>query len=533
VFRSIRWRLVTSYVVLTLLTVGAVGSLSLWVVKRYADQKEVDYLTANARAIASQALPLMYPQVSTYQLSQLAQVASFFGNVQVRILDATGRQLADSGLPEHAAELAWFMLPAEVEQIPGGWIIGPLPSQTPLLQSRQEGLPFSWIDRLPPGTSLTIISRTFTPWGSHFSFRAGQIYSQGSTLEEMPGESTASQRSERVIRVPIGDEAQPLGFVELSAGTDFGAEALAATRRAFVLAGSGAVILAAMLGLLMGNRLTTPIARLKETTRRMSSGDLSVRAPVHGSDEIGELAIQFNSMAEQLQASFNQVAAERDSLRRFIADASHELRTPITALKNFNDLLLSSAAEDQDVRIEFLTESQVQIDRLAWITNNLLDLSRFDAGLASMDIETHDLQRLIESALASYRPRIAERNINLVVNLPEESLGVHCDAGRFETVVSNLIDNALKFTPAGGEIEIGAAATETSTEIWIQDTGSGIDPEDLPHVFERFYRGRSNHAPGSGLGLSIAQSILQAHGGYIRAENVPGSGARFTLGLPK
>jgi two-component system phosphate regulon sensor histidine kinase PhoR len=223
------------------------------------------------------------------------------------------------------------------------------------------------------------------------------------------------------------------------------------------------------------------------------------------------------------------------------------LRTPITALRNFNELLLGAAADDPEARHEFLRESQAQIERLAWITAHLLDLSRIEAGLVTLDANTHDVAELIEAAVAPFRLEAQSKEVALTAVLPDVPVAIVCDRPRVEVALSNLLDNALKFAPPGGHIEIGAERTGDTVRLWVEDSGPGILPEDLPRVFERFYRGRSVPAAedsgqtsgaqagqdeGSGLGLAIVRSIAEAHGGHVSAESDPGQGARFTLELP-
>jgi len=170
----------------------------------------------------------------------------------------------------------------------------------------------------------------------------------------------------------------------------------------------------------------------------------------------------------------------------------------------------------------------MQIDRLEWITHNLLDLSRLDAGLASLEIDAHDLREILRAASQPFQLRAYEKGIRLELELPSGPLVIQADRARLEIAFSNLLENAVKFTPPGGEVRLGAALTGMQAQVWVQDTGPGIPPEDLPHIFERFYRGSVTQA-GSGLGLAIAQSVIQAHGGSISVESHPGQGTRFNI----
>ena len=384
-----------------------------------------------------------------------------------------------------------------------------------------------------PDVSFTIVRRRSGPWGNRFSF---EIVPQLEAQEMLvPVEETTAPdipRSDRVISVPIGAPGDISGYVELSSSTDFSAEALSFTRRAFILAASGAVLSAAVLGLMMGKRFTDPIRNLSNTTQEMSSGDLSVRAPITGKDEISELAGQFNTMADSLENSFGLLHDERDALRRFISDASHELRTPITAIKNYNDLLQNSPFDDPATQKEFLQESEMQIERLAWITQNLLDLSRLEGGVASLEIQNWDVGEMISSAVSPFNTILSKKSIELRSKPLAAPIEIECDRTRFEIVIANLVENGIKFTPEGGCIEIGAILHDSTLALWVQDTGVGIPPEEQPLIFDRFYKGHDADETSSGLGLSIVKSILQAHGGEVKVESSPGLGSKFTTLWP-
>jgi len=324
-----------------------------------------------------------------------------------------------------------------------------------------------------------------------------------------------------------------VAYVEVSGAANFSSQAVSTAQTAFLWAALISALLAAIVGLLVSRRLTTPLAGLSTAATQMSAGDLSVRAPVSSRDEFGQLAGQFNRMAVGLETTFKQLSEERDALRRFVADASHELRTPITALQTFTDLLQGSAADDPQARAEFLAESQKQLARLEWITRNLLDLSRLEAGIESLDLAKNDAAELTRSVGATFDPLAKEKGIELCVFLPAEPVEVRCDRSRIEMALSNLLQNALKFTPEGGQVELRCEAEDGLVRWSVQDNGMGITAEDLPHIFERFFRGANPGVEGSGLGLAIVKSIALAHGGKVSAESEPGQGSRFTIELPR
>jgi heavy metal sensor kinase len=289
----------------------------------------------------------------------------------------------------------------------------------------------------------------------------------------------------------------------------------------------------------LARRFTNPIRQLTDASRALAEGDLTVRVPAAqlraGSSELGELAVQFNTMADRLEESVELSRRDRDRSRDFLADVSHELRTPLAALRTFNQLLLERAGEDPEARSEFLESSASQIERLDWLAQNLLELSKLDSGLVLLDLRPDDLRAAVESAAHQHDALAKRRGVKVELDLPSAPIRIRHDPPRIGQVVANLVGNAVKFTPKGGVVRISAEAEPDGARIDVADTGVGIDAAELPRIFERFYRGsRANEArgSGSGLGLAIVRSIVDMHGGTVTVESGLDTGSRFTVRLP-
>ena len=286
---------------------------------------------------------------------------------------------------------------------------------------------------------------------------------------------------------------------------------------------------------------SAPLRRLTIASRRVAEGDLSSRVPVDtestNTTEIRTLSQQFNAMATRLESSVEIIRRDRDRSRDFLADVSHELRTPIAAMSTFVELLQGPAGSDPAARAEFLDSSAAQLGRLDWLAQNLLELSKLDSGLVLLDLRPEDVRGTVESAVEQQLAAADRKGIRLLSTLPDRPLRIRHDPPRIGQVVSNLVGNALKFTPRGGEVRVSAVALpDGGARIDVADTGVGIDPAELPRIFERFYRGSAANearSTGSGLGLAIVKSIVDMHHGTIAVESRLGGGTRFTVILPR
>ncbi len=523
-FKSLRWRLAFSYMLVTLLTALVIGGAAYVLMRQYIESKERASLESNARSVVTQARSLLWPVVRESELQSLVSMTSYLGDVRVGVLDMEDRTLADSGNPGRADQLIWVL--------PSGFGIG---GRMPMVEHMTIILPIREPDQhlsendiyelydLPPDMSFRVIRREAYPWGSRVEFQPG--------FEQMVVDTETN--GGQVVVAPIIESGMQVGFVEVIGDPGFGTETLDTTAQVITIATAGAVVISGIVGLIIAQRITKPVNNLAEVTTAMSEGDLSIRAPELGQDEIGQLGQGFNKMANSLEASFKALENERDTLRRFVDDASHELRTPITALMNFMALLSGKTKRDKKSKDELLKESLTQVQRLEWITNNLLKLSRFDANIVTINQEQVKVGELLEDAVFPYKTIASEKNIDLKAIPLEDEVEVSLDRTLTLSSLSNLLDNAFKFTEErDGVIEVGGEIRDENLHIWVRDNGKGIAPEDLPHVFDRFYRGKNIREEGSGLGLAIVKSIAEVQGGSVEVESELGEGSTFTIKLP-
>lgn len=282
--------------------------------------------------------------------------------------------------------------------------------------------------------------------------------------------------------------------------------------------------------------LTDRIRALCLAAEDVAAGHLGTRIPVTGRDEMTELGQAFNAMSGQLAVAA-QKQRELEALRRdLIAWAGHDLRTPLASIRAIVEALADDVVEDPVERERYLRTAQRDIRSLSGLIDDLFELAELDAGGLRLERWPSSLGDLVSDALESFSTLARQQQVMLRGSAEPGVDPVPMDSGKIGRVLANLIGNALRYTAPGGTVEIRAWLEDREARVSVRDTGIGIDSEDQPHVFERFYRGeksRSRASGGSGLGLAIARGIIEAHGGRIWIESAPGQGAVFTFALPR
>jgi signal transduction histidine kinase len=293
----------------------------------------------------------------------------------------------------------------------------------------------------------------------------------------------------------------------------------------FLLAGAIAAVIALVLARWLARGMTQPLRDMAEASRRMETGDYSTRVLTSTRDEVGQLATAFNRMSRELE---NLEASRRD----LVANVSHELKTPITAIRAHLENLLDGVEQPNSQTLEIML---AQSERLGRLVEQLLDLSRLESGDVPLRREPVSLAPLVALVMSEIEVACADREVEVVSDLSDDLPTIEADSERVHQVIFNLVDNAVRFTPEGGEVRIEAHRHNGSVEVSVADTGVGIPADALPRLFERFYRvdpARAREDGGTGIGLAIARSVVEAHGGSIRAESAPGHGSVFTFDLP-
>ena len=321
----------------------------------------------------------------------------------------------------------------------------------------------------------------------------------------------------------------PLGAVYVSptgqARTAIDQAYLGAVNSTLVWAALAGGLAAVLLTLFLSRRILAPVEALTSAVRQMAQGDLSQRVEVQSKDEIGELAQAFNTMADGL--------ARLEKLRRnMVADVAHELRTPLSNVRGYLEALRDGVMEPTPATLDLLHSEAMLLNHLV---DDLQELALAEAGQLRLNFQLADLGKVATRSVEAVQAQAEAKGITLRLDLAEDISQVNVDPQRIGQVLGNLLSNALTHTPSGGEVVVAVKEKGSEIEVSVADTGEGISPEHLPHVFERFYRvdkSRSRVMGGTGLGLTIAKQFVEAHGGRITVQSQTGQGSRFIFTMP-
>ncbi len=293
----------------------------------------------------------------------------------------------------------------------------------------------------------------------------------------------------------------------------------------FFMAGAIAAIIALVLARWLARGMTQPLRDMALAARRMQTGDYTTRVSTTSRDEVGQLAAAFNRMSQELE---HLEASRRD----LVANVSHELKTPITAIRAHLENLLDGVEQADPKTLQVML---TQSERLGRLVEQLLDLSKLESGEVALYREEMPLGPVVAQVMSEIDVARSDRGVRLEQDLPVDLPSVDADRERVHQVLFNLVDNAVRFTSSGGEVRVEAHRHNGSVEVRVADTGTGISAEHLPRLFERFYRvdsARAREDGGTGIGLAIARSVVEAHGGHLQAQSELGKGSVFTFDLP-
>jgi signal transduction histidine kinase len=326
--------------------------------------------------------------------------------------------------------------------------------------------------------------------------------------------------------VPVYENRLLVGYLQFLM-IDSGAPVIKTLLGKVLLVLAAALVLAGLVGWWLSRSLVRPLHRLATATAAVTAGDFQQTVDPVGVQELDQVTVQFNAMVLRLRESFRLLAAERDMARRFAADAAHELKTPVTALRTYQEVV----AERPERLHQVLPALARQVQRVEGIVAGLTKMARLGEE-TGVTLVSGDVARVVREALPGWIALAEEYNHTLEVTGHDDPVPARLDARLLEMALSNLVENACKFTPPGGRIWVAVDRGDGVATISVTDNGPGIAPEELPYIFERFHRGvGTQNIPGSGLGLAIVQAAVERMAGSVDVDSHPGRGSRFTIRL--
>ena len=396
--------------------------------------------------------------------------------------------------------------------------------------TRGTALPSSDVNQ---GVLVRLLDAHGTLLGETPAFRSLLVPAASVTqpLQGTPWQGTVLSTSDQEVRLysrTLTSTGKPVAVIQVGESLATLKTLLHQLVAALLVVGVLVLGCCALLSYWLSGRSFAPMKRLAETARKIQGGDLHQRVPVPAvRDEVQYLAVTLNAMLDSLEQSFSRQ-------RRFVADASHELRTPVAVIRQKAEVALRRP-RSQDDYCRVLHSIHAESERLSHLISDLLALARGDEGQARLECEAVRLDKLVESVAAQAEGLAEERGITLSLEVPGP-VTVIGDEARLIQVIINLVDNALRYTNGGGQVLLSLQATEAAAQLVVRDTGVGIAPEHLSHIFERFYRADPSRTrtggSGTGLGLALVEWIVRMHGGSVGVRSQVGHGSTFTVTLP-
>jgi heavy metal sensor kinase len=318
----------------------------------------------------------------------------------------------------------------------------------------------------------------------------------------------------------------PTVILQVGVAMDSYSHFLDAFRRIFIITMAFLIVLAAGGGWFMARRAVSGVEAVTRTAQKISGGTLKERVPVKArGDEIDQLALTFNQMLDRIQALLSEIKEMSDNM-------AHDLRSPIARIRGAAEVTLAGGTDVSEY--ESMAASTIEeCDHLLEMINTMLMISKTESGVDKVSPKEVDITAIVRRACELFSPTAEDKQINLNCSV-QDGILLMGDSPMIQRMLSNLLDNAIKYTPSGGKVSISASQSPAQVVVAVKDTGIGISSRDLPHIFERFYRcDQSRSQAGIGLGLSLSRAIARAHGGDIAAESIPNQGSTFTVSLPK
>ena len=338
-----------------------------------------------------------------------------------------------------------------------------------------------------------------------------------------------------LVAIPLGLSGNTVGYAILGRSFSDAASTIRRSEIVFAVSALAVLLFAAVVALPLINRALRPLRRIANTAGAIADGDLQQRANLtHSPDEIGRLGKAFDTMVDRLEAALTAANESEEGMRRFLADASHELRTPLTVLRGTSEVLLRQRATDQPNLTAALRDINEEAVRLSRLVDDLLTLSLLDAGLP-LNPEPVQVRPFLEHFVDRYGSAWPNRQIKLEA-AEVDGAAAFVDPEALRRIVTNLVDNAARYSTSGGPISIGAQSDDRTVTVSVSDTGPGLSRDDAARVFERFYRGarsRSRNSGGTGLGLAIVQALTEESGGKVDIDTAPNRGTTVAVKLPR